>query len=485
VHDAPGARERGPRTLIKIAILIVGGLATLGVLFAHPIGPALVILAISPYEGIVFNLLGWAGNFLTPLWALAMLIRTPNSQWAQVFFGSRIQALAAFFVVVLVIPHLMSAGLFGFNVMLKYGVKVMVYVLMCVVVWSVRDPRNWETATRVIVVSIAVMTFFGLIDFFLGTSILPGAVEPSQFAGEGAAGQVYDPHLKGALRFEPSGGAYNRFAMWLILPIFLSLGWAMSPVSTLTRVIALGCFSVMTMGVIASISRAAYLGFGLGMLVLLPTALRINRRQVFGITAVGAFGLLAAVLIVSQTATWDAVLARFSSADVGNSSSRRLGLAMTGVRAFMDSPIIGVGVDQLPLATAKYTTDKVGLGSHNSFVNVLVETGLLGFIPWISLLIMTLRQLSRRAVASAGRWEYWRPFVRCALIALLVPLYFNDFAYERNLWWCIGVAAVLERYETAEARQRLRARYASMHPGAEEAMGVASATSDGVPARQL
>ncbi|MGH0034429.1 MAG: O-antigen ligase family protein [Myxococcota bacterium] len=454
-----------------MGVFFVGFIVSLGVMFIHPVGPGLVLLAVSPWESVLWGMAGNASNIFTPLPILAQIVRTAPVLWGQMFLGSRIQILAAIFIAVLALGTLMSVAEYGSRVIVTYLRHVAVIVIMGVIVWTYREPRHFDLSTRVLIISMTLVSSLALTDFFLGTSLLPSGDAAAQ---AGVVGEEFEEYRTGEFRFGGAGASGNRFANWLILPIFLSLGWAMSGGSVLARVVAFGGLAVMSMGVLATISRAAMLGLGVGGLFLLPAALRINPRQVVAIGAMGGVALSIAALIVFQTAVGEALLFRFSGGAVAYAGEHRFSLVMAGLKVFLTSPIWGVGHYGYLEAVRELMPDAGFRNfSHNTFISVLVEDGLLGFLPFMAVLILSLRQLSRRCVDSAAPFEYWRPFVRSALIAMLVQSWFNVYTFERFIWFCVAFAAVLERAETSDRMRRLRERIAGAPSFADPDPGAA------------
>ena len=77
----------------------------------------------------------------------------------------------------------------------------------------------------------------------------------------------------------------------------------------------------------------------------------------------------------------------------------RLGIWKRGLRISLSNPILGVGVSCFPMAIG-YNRAKEGVlpkwqSAHNSFVQVLVETGYIGFWLYITVMIRCLRIFKR------------------------------------------------------------------------------------------
>jgi hypothetical protein len=72
----------------------------------------------------------------------------------------------------------------------------------------------------------------------------------------------------------------------------------------------------------------------------------------------------------------------------------RLDMWQSGVRMTATNPIFGVGFGQFPDNYQRYARNPVQwepLDAHNSFIKAAAETGLVGFIPFMALVFLTLR----------------------------------------------------------------------------------------------
>jgi len=77
------------------------------------------------------------------------------------------------------------------------------------------------------------------------------------------------------------------------------------------------------------------------------------------------------------------------------STHDRLHLVEAGIRMTLDHPVLGVGFGQSSRHWQRYkaaeivSTDDIEL--HNSFIAVSAQTGLLGLIPFMALVVLSLR----------------------------------------------------------------------------------------------
>lgn len=84
-----------------------------------------------------------------------------------------------------------------------------------------------------------------------------------------------------------------------------------------------------------------------------------------------------------QSKRWQQTLSIFEDGLTNENTSGRLGLAMIAMDMFQESPILGHG-----LGSSRPMFPKSAWGPHNYYLVVLVETGLLGFLPFMAFWIL-------------------------------------------------------------------------------------------------
>jgi len=179
-----------------------------------------------------------------------------------------------------------------------------------------------------------------------------------------------------------------------------------------------------------------------------------------------------------------------------SSSALRLRIWQESFRMFLDHPLTGIGVGTYDaLAYTKYPTkEDVGPGgrnwfymkgwhAHNVFVQVLAETGLLGFLAWMYLL-GTLAVYFLRAWRTAGSEEtrIHAASMICCLVSFVLLAQTEDMLAVRvheslrmnlTLWitLLLGIRTVSRYRESPGGRQST-----SVPPGLPEAAGGARPT---------
>jgi hypothetical protein len=163
-------------------------------------------------------------------------------------------------------------------------------------------------------------------------------------------------------------------------------------------------------------SRAALLAAFAGAAVAWALARRLPKHWLVG-AGVVALGAVAFTV-------WSVRPGRASIADA---VTIRWGLATTGVRVAATDPVLGVGVDRLRRSSApfipaelaqRYPPAAAGDNAHNNFVQVLAESGAIGFVAFIWLIAAVIGPRSQWRSDSANDAD--RPGLVGGLAAFLL-----------------------------------------------------------------
>lgn len=440
--------------------ILVGGLLTLAVLFLHPIGPALVLIALFPFDAIFYGMFGVMGNLVTVILVLAFLIRTSPRLWSTVWLGTRLQLVIAVFALCLFISHAMAIPYFGYGLLYEYLRKIVRFAMVGIFVWSLAQPRYVPLCLKLLVTTMAAFTVLAAADYYLGIKILPAS--GSEWGTAGALAQDIGEMTAWRFRFNAPGLTDpNSYANALLLPILLSIGWFLSRDKQLYRGIALGSGLLMVMAMLATVSRSGIGALAIGALVLLPLIFRVRPLQVAVFAIVGIALPMLAWFVLAQVGLDQSLAERFSAEEVEGAGGFRILLMRIALEIFANNPILGVGetVFRLHSPRAKVV--------HNAYLSMLAERGLVGFIPFAIILWLSIRQLLRNHSRVAPAMDHWRPYILAGLVAVLAQCVLNDFTWARPLWFCVAFAAALERYEALAARSRRVEQAAPPEPGFE------------------
>lgn len=201
----------------------------------------------------------------------------------------------------------------------------------------------------------------------------------------------------GGLRASGPFGNSNYFGFFAATAITAAAGLVVGGKSRRARSLALAACALLGVALALSYSRGALIAFAVG-----AVSLAFLRNRFLGFVVLGA-ALVAIVVgypaflqlrldVTFGSIGDDAYLA----AELSDLERARAGLA--GIQLFLSSPMFGVGFGQFHFLTASIVGDQAVTFSHNWYVNVLAEQGIVGGFIWALLVVAIVRSLRSRPV---------------------------------------------------------------------------------------
>jgi O-antigen ligase len=208
----------------------------------------------------------------------------------------------------------------------------------------------------------------------------------------------------------------------------------------LRQPVKLVLLSLLTLGVLFSFSRAAWLNLVVGTAVLLSVlALRrggFGRAAALVAAVVLAGAALGATVAVSSSLTFLEERASFQAYD-----TQRFGAQLSGVDLATAYPL-GIGPGQFERVSQ--------ISAHSTYVRALAEEGVLGLLVVLALMVLTLGFAARNTVRGVDTYGIGSAALFAAWCGILANSLFVDTLHWRHLW----LVAALVWSGTA-----LRARY--------------------------
>jgi O-antigen ligase len=168
-------------------------------------------------------------------------------------------------------------------------------------------------------------------------------------------------------------------------------------------------------GIVSTISRGGFLGLGAASWFLLRDRVR-NPVVVAAILGTGLMGVLAISGLAERKS------GAVGQGEIDGSAQGRLDAWAAGFRMARRHPILGVGYGRFADNYLTYVQNAVDWRpkeTHNSYVKALAETGIGGFVPFITLIVLGIRSAVRlRRHADIAR----TPLERAMLVGLLPNL---------------------------------------------------------------
>jgi O-antigen ligase len=190
-----------------------------------------------------------------------------------------------------------------------------------------------------------------------------------------------------------------------------------------------------------SFARSAYLALGTGLLILLWRVRK--RKDLMLLLAVGAvlFSLLVQVGILPV----EDILFRVRSLDVDRDFSlqKRVSLTRAGINMFLANPLLGVGLRNFEAFSEKYGSI-IANESHNNFLKVASEAGIVGLIPFTWLIVGFGVLIARaRRLAENSRDEILMLGFLASFVAYNIHGLFHVNLAWNLFWFVLGLAVAL------------------------------------------
>jgi len=250
-------------------------------------------------------------------------------------------------------------------------------------------------------------------------------------------------------RFAAEG--FDANALGTILALAIPMAWYLG-LTYQRRILQWICRAYLPIGVFAiglTASRGALVVGTVALLIVPLTLTKLSPgRMVGALLLLIVCGTLAAVY-VPQTS-----LARYSTISSEVEEGRFGGRGevwLAGLRAFADQPLVGHGSATFKGVVEPYLGRAIV--AHNTYLQILVEQGILGFVPWFMMFVAVFFQV-RRLPPLERRFG----LILMATLGIgLLPLSWDD---RKPVWFILAILAAFSeslrpvRMETAAIPQR-------------------------------
>jgi O-antigen ligase len=226
------------------------------------------------------------------------------------------------------------------------------------------------------------------------------------------------------------------------------------------RLLLAAAIAIMAVGLVATQSRGALVAAGVAVVAGLVAFKRQRAYFVAIVTIVVSCGVL---WFMAYPTAWT----RVTSFDDGGAG--REDLWRVADRMAQDHPVIGVGLYNFRARSADYVREPGSLESvrliaerphvaHNTYLELLAETGLVGFILYMSVIGACLAALRRAArhfdVLRERSLALMARAVLVAAIAMLAAGVFISYASDTRLWVLLALGPAMLGVSTRLQRSR-------------------------------
>ncbi|MEK7617972.1 MAG: O-antigen ligase family protein [Patescibacteria group bacterium] len=361
----------------------------------------LIVLTIllTPAYAIRFNIFGLSTNLLMLwvffVWVIFTFYLTVNNEWAKyIEFKLSLDKKILAFISLFFAAALISLFWQGFS-QEKLGQFIVLFIqpislfIIASYTWY-KNPDSKPLILNTCYLLLATMGLFAIIQYFTLLGLPPeywgNSMEPKRVIAFFSHPNFYALFIAPLLAF-------------LIPDAFSAISNFSAKGGQISKLWKPICWTIGAIGLLLSLSRAGWLGLGVAGLVYLFFAADRAIKKIASVVVI----VMVIVIVSVPNLRWRFVLPFYGE----KSAVSRLSLWETGWKGVKESPILGLGLTGFSNNWNKLNTDP-NLDTHNYphniFLNLWVETGIIGLMSLIGL-IGPLIYRGLRSVSSSLRGE--------------------------------------------------------------------------------
>ena len=143
--------------------------------------------------------------------------------------------------------------------------------------------------------------------------------------------------------------------------------------------------------IVLTFSRGIWLSSIIAIILILGLGIKILKKNIIYL------GIVAVISLIPVVIKWESIVIRFLSiqnifSHAENSIEWRKSLLKSAVEIFADNPIMGTGLNSFPFVISAYQqrAGYFSINPHNYYLQLLAETGIMGFFTFIILALSIL-----------------------------------------------------------------------------------------------
>ena len=250
-------------------------------------------------------------------------------------------------------------------------------------------------------------------------------------------------------------GDPNYYAVMVVLWTPLMIFWLMAKRPRWEKWFCFACLSVTVAGFIFAASRGGFLGLSVALLFLLW-----HTRRRIGTLAIIFLFMLPILLAPGQSAVTRLFHPDYSD---DQSTEYRLELWQASERSFFDHPLFGIGMGHFhpSIESNGQIVDLPFHVAHNTYIGLVTDLGLAGFVPFILMLLASLRRSNavahrtRAATTPDGRLLHQVAVgFQAGLVGYITCAFFLSTQWQQVFWFAVFLSMCLPAIEgTIAARE--------------------------------
>lgn len=320
-------------------------------------------------------------------------------------------------------------------------VSVLMYYL---VVSIVQDQNMLRKAAKALIVSGILVSLFGLYQF-----------AASYLGWPAYNGEYYRPHVGYMTRIQSTTLEPLIFASYLLVVMPITLSLARLKHSFWKQHWLLVGLVIMGLAMILTISRGGYIGLAIAVLaVFLLSKREILRRmrpgRVFAALAIFVAGIIVLLFVIAPRGSITMTIYQGARSRTMSAAERKVAIER-GINFFRGSPFLGIGIGNFgPYSNQLAKKTNAGPKSfdvvNNVPVEVLAESGILGFVALLCIWLSYIRTMWLALRRARDEWIYLLIVgLAAAFLALSFQyLTFSPF-YAAWTWFLLGLSMAAAR----------------------------------------
>ncbi len=234
----------------------------------------------------------------------------------------------------------------------------------------------------------------------------------------------------------------NAFAVALNMAIPLLVGVAMTAERKAVRIAALALVPFCMITIFCTFSRGGLLTMGVvGAMLIWRTRKPVLATLVLAL-GIAAFSYTASDQLKEKYADRSSSITSYEDDSSAMGRIRAWGVAL---QMWRDHPVTGVGPRNFTLLYRRYSNEDEVHVAHNSYLQMLAETGLPGFLLFVSLLVVALLRLQALRMRHKEDWAgVWAGMMQVSLVAFAAGGMLLDMALFDLFYQLVALTVSLE-----------------------------------------
>jgi O-antigen ligase len=284
------------------------------------------------------------------------------------------QLLLAYYVAMM-LSSLFAGDMQVFSTQLSYYSKFIFFYFIFALFCQHPNKIKWTLFFAILLV--AIVGYQGIVQYKTGTN---WAIGIEHWAGK------YD-----RIRWTGMYNGPNVFSILLIFGLIPAIQFIIGPWKWIYKIASLICSISIFTAIILTNSRGGYLE----LLVVVVLSIFLNnfkKEKKFSLLKIGVVGAVLFALLTFAPSRMSTIK------DSEGSASGRIDSWDEGIKMLKANPVLGVGVGNWQ--------KEHHLLAHNSFVQTMGETGLVGLFFWLATIYAFMRGLLRLLFAAEDKFEH-------------------------------------------------------------------------------